>query len=483
LSTACTYQSHKSTTPQKRGPYNKDLLRKNLELEQKVATLEATIQTLPRQGPKGSVIVPVESQEQVESPRSPPYLQSRPQFREHTNGSSSNKNSAAGESADDFTLPSISWDNFVTKVCRWNISHALGVAKRVTQFPQNKNDLGRGQNHDPLVTPTVSISDAAYRAKLHPNLQELLEYWTIFKERINPLLKLVHIQAAENCLFDGKRTPGDYSICRDALSFSIYHAALTVSKEYESNPESRESDLRKYSSAIKLIVDEPDVLASSDLLALQALTIYLYHNRADDENVRYVLVGKALRMAQSLGLHRDGIILQKSPFETEMRRRLWWNIHRLERRLAENYLINPFCVEPQFDTLLPTNINDCDMSPIDGGFPKPRDGITEMSFCLVDFELSSLTFKLLKLRPPSGSEQLEQKSRLIQESLKKSTDGHLKFCDPANDFDFMIIAYAKLSLVCFFSLKRTEIVVHDCCRKYSPGIFPFRYLNRRTCMT
>jgi len=262
----------------------------------------------------------------------------------------------------------------------------------------------------------------------------------------------VHVQAAENCLFDGKRSSDEFNICSDALRFSIYHAALTVAKELGPNLESRESELRKYSGAIKLILEEPDVLASSDLLALQALTIYLYHNQTDDEHTRYVLIGKALRMAQSLGLHRDGIILQKSPFETEMRRRLWWNIHRLERWLAENYLAHPFCVEPQFDTLLPSNINDCDISTVDGEFPKPRDGLTEMSFCLVDFELSSLTFKLLKLRPPIESDQQGQKSRLIQESLKKLTDEHLKFCDPANDFDFMITAYAKLSLVCVFSL-------------------------------
>jgi hypothetical protein len=263
---------------------------------------------------------------------------------------------------------------------------------------------------------------------------------------------ILNAPVAEKCLFEVNGTTDDFNPCLDALKFSIYYAAIVVAPPAQRHPgstESRASQLYKYSCAIKRIVDEPEVLASSEILPLQALVIYLYHNQTDDEHARYVLVGKALRMAQFLGLHRDGTILQKTPFDTEMRRRLWWNLHRLERRLAENYLGHPFSSEPQFDTLLPTNLNDADISPIDAEFQKPRVGLTEMSFCLVDFEISSLTFNLLKQRPSIGAELHERKASMIRESLKKLTKEHLKFCDPANDFDLMVTTFAKLCLVCF----------------------------------
>lgn len=89
-----------------------------MELEQKVTTLEATVQTLRRQVQEGSISVESQGQEQIS--RSPPSIQSRPPSREHAIDSSSNRDSAASDSVDGLTLSCISWDNFVTKVCRWN---------------------------------------------------------------------------------------------------------------------------------------------------------------------------------------------------------------------------------------------------------------------------------------------------------------------------------------------------------------------------
>lgn len=262
---------------------------------------------------------------------------------------------------------------------------------------------------------------------------------------------ILHVPTAESLLFEINETMDEINPCMDVLKFSICHAAIVDTPPSDlGSLESRERQLYKYSCAIKRILEEPEVLASSDIIPLQALVIYLYHNRTDDEHTRYSLVGKALRMAQFLGIHRDGAILHKPPFETEMQRRLWWNIHRLERRLAENYLEFPFSSEPQFDTLLPTNVNDADIAPIDAEYQKPRVGRTEMSFCLVDFEISSLTFKLLRQRPSVGTGFHERKASMVRESLKKLTEEHLKFCDPANDFDLMITTFAKLCLVCYY---------------------------------
>jgi hypothetical protein len=44
------------------------------------------------------------------------------------------------------------------------------------------------------------------------------------------------------------------------------------------------------------------------------------------------LTGLAIRIAHSLGLHRDGTNFDVSPFDTEMRRRCWWQICVLDVR-------------------------------------------------------------------------------------------------------------------------------------------------------
>lgn len=48
----------------------------------------------------------------------------------------------------------------------------------------------------------------------------------------------------------------------------------------------------------------------------------------------WTLLGVAVRIGQGLGLHRDGTSLGLSPFEIEMRRRLWWNIVVLDARVC-----------------------------------------------------------------------------------------------------------------------------------------------------
>jgi hypothetical protein len=315
-------------------------------------------------------------------------------------------------------------------------------------YDLRRDDSSSSTSHD---DGYWTASDPSCRSKLHPDSQTIYEYWTIFKERVDPLLKIIHIPSFEKYLFGCKAIPDDSIIGMDALMFSIYYAAIVncpQAQHHRYATGGKDEKLRKYGCAIKRILAEPDVLTSSDIMPLQALTIYLYHSQSYEDQSEYLLIGTALRMAQGLGLHRCGQSSKMSPFEIEMRRRLWWNIYRLERRIAENYVSNPFAIEPHFDTLPPSNVNDSDLSPEDKSFPVSRTGRTEMTFCLTDFAISSLTFSVLKQLPSLGSAPHERKTSMIRDALKKLTEEHLQFCNPANEFDFMIITHAKLSLVC-----------------------------------
>lgn len=45
-----------------------------------------------------------------------------------------------------------------------------------------------------------------------------------------------------------------------------------------------------------------------------------------DAHAFWILTGSAVRIGQRLGIHRDGSSHNLSPFDTEMRRRVWWQI-------------------------------------------------------------------------------------------------------------------------------------------------------------
>lgn len=47
------------------------------------------------------------------------------------------------------------------------------------------------------------------------------------------------------------------------------------------------------------------------------------------------MIGIAVRIAQRLGLHAESYNKEFSPFEAEMRRRLWWQIVLLDSRIGE----------------------------------------------------------------------------------------------------------------------------------------------------
>jgi len=93
-------------------------------------------------------------------------------------------------------------------------------------------------------------------------------------------------------------------------------------------------------------------------------------------------------MATRLGIHRDGAQFGLSPFETEQRRRLWWQLAALDKRMAEMTGSAITAVSSSgSDCQLPLNINDADLHQHSGDLPKSSTGPTEMLFCLTRIEL------------------------------------------------------------------------------------------------
>lgn len=102
-------------------------------------------------------------------------------------------------------------------------------------------------------------------------------------------------------------------------------------------------------------------------------------------------------MAQLIGLHKDpanGF----SPFVSEMRRRLWWQICGLESRGAEEGAARQNSIMDGCDVRLPANLNDIDLGRDAGNHPQPRSGATDMTWVLVRCEMQLLILKLAVLR-------------------------------------------------------------------------------------
>ena len=106
-----------------------------------------------------------------------------------------------------------------------------------------------------------------------------------------------------------------------------------------------------------------------------------------DRHAAWILSGTIVRIAQKMGYHRDGELLGLSPFETEMRRRIWWQILMQDAKNAMISGLSHALLPLHWDTKPPQNVNDADLFPSSTEPVQPREGPTEMAFCLVVCEI------------------------------------------------------------------------------------------------
>lgn len=135
--------------------------------------------------------------------------------------------------------------------------------------------------------------------------------------------------------------------------------------------------------------------SAPDITLCQAFLLrLLFVQPEDDARSTWILTGLLTRMSQYLGLHRDGTNFSAlTPFETEMRRRLFWAIFIFDWKSADDQGVEVSTMHRSFDTQVPLNVNDSDMAPDCTELPQPREGATDCIFCVLRYDIAS-TFRL-----------------------------------------------------------------------------------------
>lgn len=126
-----------------------------------------------------------------------------------------------------------------------------------------------------------------------------------------------------------------------------------------------------------------------DLRLLQAIVIYLEClGQHHGDRTIWTMTGLLTKTAVSSGLHRDGShFLDMSPFEAEMRRRVWWYVCLVDLRFSDAQAIDMTISEHSFDTRQPSNINDDDLWVGMSQPPQPRESFTDLSLTILRCEL------------------------------------------------------------------------------------------------
>ncbi|KAJ0158109.1 putative transcriptional regulatory protein [Colletotrichum tanaceti] len=314
--------------------------------------------------------------------------------------------------------------------------------------------------------------------KLHPLPSQIPFMWQIYQENVEPLLKILHIPTMEKLIRNMRRDIDELTPGNEALMFSIYYAAITSMEDEEACSQThtpmffvveknfgskKEAMLSQYRFALEQALAKANFLNTSDMVVLQAFVLFLtLVRREDDTRFCWTLTGLAIRIAQGLGIHRDGTNFGLPPFETEMRRRLWWAICTLDLRSAEELGSDLTIIDRSFDTELPSNVNDADIEPGMTEVPTSRRGKTDCAVSLVRYEICTLSRRLhtagsamAGVCPRDASSSLEDRERMLIEVYDRVEDKFLRHCFTDDDHLFWMAAMiarvimAKMSLVVY----------------------------------
>lgn len=117
----------------------------------------------------------------------------------------------------------------------------------------------------------------------------------------------------------------------EALLFVVYFGAINSLSpddcELQFGPQHQQSALlSRFQRGADSALARSRLMETDEMLTLQTFVIYLVVLRSRDPTYSWNTTGLAVRLAQSLGMHRDGDALHPGPFDAEMRRRLWWGL-------------------------------------------------------------------------------------------------------------------------------------------------------------
>ena len=219
--------------------------------------------------------------------------------------------------------------------------------------------------------------------------------------------------------------------------------------------------IHKYRFALEQALAKAEFLTKPDFTVVQAFMLFLVLvRRHDDTRFAWTLTALLIRLSQALGLHRDGTHFPNlTPFQIEMRRRLFWAVCVLDLRSAEDQGTDLNIVAGTFDTRLPLNINDGDICPESTCLPEPREGTTDMAFSLIRYEICSLSRRLHTVSsgmspayPGDAGKSLEEREALLNEVSQRVQQRLLK--DVSNSMFWVAstvtrVIVAKMTLVIY----------------------------------
>ena len=307
---------------------------------------------------------------------------------------------------------------------------------------------------------------------LHPSPAHMSMLCEIYAKQFDPMYKVLHIPSLRGLVSHvsanvQEMPSGNYV---EALLFAVYYGAITTLTPQQCMQyfqDEKVSLLARYRTGVEGALANADFLNTTEMEVVQALSIFVAAVRAnDDSQFSWSMVSVAIRLGTALGVHRENSRPGLTPFITEMRRRLWWELVSLDIRGVEERGSDPIIIPLTFNTKLPLNINDEDISPDSTALPPPRDEFTQITKALASSIIWIYAMRVGWIRPIQEGEMsvpgssFAEREKAIDELVVELRNRIFKLCDPSNPLAWSTSVVMRL-ILCRLRLVLYHPPLHD----------------------
>ncbi|KAI1084599.1 hypothetical protein F5B20DRAFT_522290 [Whalleya microplaca] len=296
--------------------------------------------------------------------------------------------------------------------------------------------------------------------EFHPtSVDKRWQMWALYRDNVQPMLGVFHLMTLEHFFqkADGALQNTPKSI--ELSMFCIYYGAVTSIDQDDCQTyfgRERNVLLARYRFCIERLLIETRFLETDDIFVLQAFCTFLIILRRHDPFLSWKMCGLAIRLAQSLGIHRDGSGLGLSAFESEIRRRIAWQLCNIDAPASEDFACDPSILEMgSFDVRIPMNVNTCDLQPGTIELPTEVQGFTDSTFLLVHVEITCLWREVFDSRRRTANEAEKAVERMtdaekddwIEQHGARLEQKYLKHCSLSVPLQWVTIMFTRFMLL------------------------------------
>lgn len=128
-----------------------------------------------------------------------------------------------------------------------------------------------------------------------------------------------------------------------------------------------------------------------------------------------------------MALHHESV--PRTPFQTELRRRLWHQIRFLDAYTSLDRGSEPLIAMGTYDTPPPKNTNDGDFNESSTSILEHEGEFTDMFYSRLAYDASSTTLRLITPDTRPGGDTWQQRVELAQKFNDSVQQKYLQYCD------------------------------------------------------